>query len=117
MAIDLPRLASDANQRVPVQDTEFLVDVLGRYVCSTWDDATNNGGVGFDAIIIGAGMFGAYCAEKIYRHGANLRVLVLDAGPLLVTEHVQNLSRIGLDAGGTVTVAKNSDDPGTRNRV
>lgn len=117
MAVDLPRLVSDPNQRIQVQDTEFLVDVLGRYVCSTWDDATNNGGVAFDAIVIGAGMFGAYCAEKIYRHGPNLRVLVLDAGPLLVTEHVQNLSRIGLDAGGPVTVVKNSDDPGTRNRV
>jgi choline dehydrogenase-like flavoprotein len=117
MVVDLPRLVSDPNQRVQVQDTEFLVDVLGRYVCSTWDDATNNGGVAFDAIVIGAGMFGAYCAEKIYRHGPNLRVLMLDAGPLLVTEHVQNLSRIGLDAAGAVTVVKNSDDPGTRNRV
>lgn len=117
MAVDLPRLVSDPNQRIQVQDTEFLVDVLGRYICSAWDDATNNGGVAFDAIVIGAGMFGAYCAEKIYRHGPNLRVLVLDAGPLLVTEHVQNLSRIGLDAGGAVTVVKNSDDPGTRNRV
>src|SRR6266487_4077674 len=119
MAIDLARLVPhpDPTQRVQVQDTEFLVDVLGRFVCSTWDDATNNGGVAFDAIVIGGGMFGAYCAEKIYRHGPNLRVLVLDAGALLVTEHVQNLSRIGLDAGGTVAVAKNSDDPGTRNRV
>jgi hypothetical protein len=43
-------------------------------------------------------MFGAYCAEKIYRH-ANLRVLVLDAGSFLVSEHVQNLSKIGLNAG------------------
>ena len=119
MAIDLARLVPhpDPTQRVQVQDTEFLVDVLGRFVCSTWDDATNNGGVAFDAIVIGGGMFGAYCAEKIYRHGPNLRVLVFDAGALLVTEHVQNLSRIGLDAAGTVTVAKNSDDPGTRNRV
>ncbi len=117
MAVDLPRLIPNPNLRVQVQDTEFLVDVLGRYVCSTWDDATNNGGVAFDAIVIGAGMFGAYCAEKIYRHGPNLRVLVLDAGPLLVTEHVQNLARIGLDPGGAVMVAKNSDDPGTRNRV
>jgi choline dehydrogenase-like flavoprotein len=117
VAIDLPRLVPDPNQRVQTQDTEFLVDVLGRYICSTWGDATNNGGVTFDAIVIGAGMFGAYCAEKIYRHGPNLRVLVLDAGALLVTEHVQNLSRIGLDPGGAVTVVKNSDDPGTRNRV
>src|SRR5437867_8712767 len=117
MAVDLPRLVPDPNQRVQVQDTEFLVDVLGRFVCSTWDDATNNGGVAFDAIVIGGGMFGAYCAEKIYRHGPNLRVLVLDAGALLVTEHVQNLSRIGLDAGGAVKVEFNNQDPGPRERV
>lgn len=71
-------------------------------------------------------MFGAYCAEKIYRLGPNLRVLVLDAGPLLVTEHVQNLARIGLNAPGPkkdpsgtidVPVVVNADDPGTRERV
>jgi hypothetical protein len=104
------------NDRVPVQETEFSLDVLGRYICSTWDEATQNGGVGFDAVVIGAGMFGAYCAEKLYRH-SNLRVLVLDAGALLVTEHVQNLSRIGLNAGGAVAVETNAQDPGARERV
>lgn len=128
MAIRLPRLIPhpDVNERVEVQDTEFSLDVLGRYVCSTWDEATVNGGVAFDAVVIGAGMFGAYCAEKIYRLGPNLRVLVLDAGSLLVTEHVQNLSRIGLNAAGpktdptgafAVPVITNADDPGTRERV
>ena len=40
------------------------------------------GGFPFDVIVVGAGMFGAYCAEKLYRLGAysGLRVLVLDAG-------------------------------------
>ena len=69
--------------RVEVQETAFSIDVPGRYVCSTWDEATNNGGVQFDVVVIGAGMFGAYCAEKIYRN-SNLRVLVLDAGSFLV---------------------------------
>ena len=116
MPTDLPRLFPDQNQRVAVQDSEFSQDVLGRYICSTWDETTLNGGVGFDAVVIGAGMFGAYCAEKIYRH-ANARVLVLDAGCLLVTEHVQNLARIGLNAGGAVKVEFNSQDPGPRERV
>ncbi len=44
-------------------------------------------------------MFGAYCAEKIYRN-SGLRVLVIDAGSYLVSEHVQNLARIGLNAAG-----------------
>jgi hypothetical protein len=107
---------TQTNQTVEVQDTAFAIDVLGRYVCSTWDEAVNNGGVPFDVVVIGAGMFGAYCAEKIYRH-ANLRVLVLEAGPLLVSEHVQNLSRIGLNAAGAVQVSSNSQDPGPRERV
>lgn len=101
---------------VEVQETSFSIDVLGRYICNTWDEATNNGGRAFDAIVIGAGMFGAYCAEKIYRIG-NSKVLVLDAGSLLVTEHVQNLSRIGLNTAGAVKVTTNAEDPGTRERV
>src|SRR6185436_17415840 len=104
------------NNRVEVQETEFTLDVVGRYICNTWDEATQNGGVAFDAVVIGAGMFGAYCAEKIYRN-SNARVLVLDAGAILVTEHVQNLSRLGLNAGGAVAVEFNQQDPGARERV
>lgn len=103
----------DTGTRTPIQDTTLSFDVLGRYICNTWDEAINNGGVSFDAVVIGAGMFGAYCAEKIYRH-ANLRVLVLEAGPFLVSEHVQNLARIGLNTAGAATVDKNSKDPGTQ---
>lgn len=115
MAGNLSRLINAADT-VAVQETAFSIDVLGRYICSTWDEATLNGGVEFDAVVLGAGMFGAYCAEKIYRH-ANMRVLVLDAGSLLVTEHVQNLSRIGLNAGGAVKVETNDQDPGAREQV
>ena len=99
---------------VEVQETTFSIDVLGRYICSTYDEAINNGGFPFDVVVIGAGMYGAYVAEKIYRKGqGNLRVLVLDAGSFLVSEHVQNLSRIGLNAAGPVTA-----DPGVpRERV
>ena len=76
---------------VEVQETTFSLDILGRYICNTYDQAINNGGFPFDAIVIGAGMYGAYIAEKIYRGGnGNLRVLVLDAGALLS----RNTSRI-----------------------
>src|SRR5215204_1056181 len=104
------------NQTVEVQETDFSIDVLGRYICSTYDEAVNNEGRPFDAIVIGAGMFGAYCAEKIYRKG-NMRVLMLDAGAFLVSEHVQNLARIGLNTAGAVKVPSNDKDPGTRERV
>jgi len=118
MAGNLPRLlpTTDPADRVEVQETAFSIDVPARYVCSTWDEATNNGGVPFDVVVIGAGMFGAYCAEKIFRN-SNLRVLVLDAGSFLVSEHVQNLARIGLNVAGAIRVPSNADDPGTRERV
>jgi hypothetical protein len=78
-----------------VQRTTMSLDVLGRFVCSTWDEAVGNGGAPFDAVIVGAGMFGGYCADKISRGpGARpLRVLVLEAGSFLVPTHVQNLPR------------------------
>lgn len=118
MPTNLPRLipTSNQNDRVVVQDTEFSMDVVGRYVCSTWDEATQNGGVAIDAVVIGAGMFGAYFAEKLYRN-SNMRVLVLDAGCLLVTEHVQNLARIGLNSAGAAKVEFNHQDLGTREWV
>jgi hypothetical protein len=103
----------DTGQPVAVQETTLALDVLGRFVCNTWDEATSSGGVQFDTVVVGSGMFGAYCAEKIYRH-ANLRVLVLEAGPFLVSEHVQNLTRIGINPGGAVAVPDNASDPGTR---
>src|SRR5215831_15517292 len=103
----------DTTQTIPIQNTTLAVDVLGRYVSNTWDEAVNNGGIPFDAVVIGAGMFGAYCAEKIFR-GANLRVLVLDAGPFLVSEHTQNLARIGLSVPGAASVPNAASDPGPR---
>ncbi|PYL08600.1 MAG: GMC family oxidoreductase, partial [Verrucomicrobia bacterium] len=115
MAANLPRLV-DATDKVDVQNTAFATDVVGRFICNSWDEATQNGGVGFDAVVIGGGMFGGYCAEKIYRH-ANVRVLVLDAGCLLVTEHVQNLSRMGLNAAGAIMVQSDNQDPGPRENV
>jgi hypothetical protein len=99
----------DGSQTTVIQETTFSHDVLGRYICNTWDEAVNNGGAPFDAIVLGSGMFGAYCAEKIYRQGAasNKRVLVLEAGGFLVSEHVQNLARIGINVASSVT-----SDPG-----
>src|SRR5260370_39135466 len=93
---------------VEAQETTFSLDVLGRYICNTYDEAVNNGGFPVDAIVIGAGMYGSYVAEKIYRQGkGNLRVLLLEAGGFLVSEHVQNLSRIGFKSAAAVPA-----DPG-----
>lgn len=104
----IPFLAPAGGQ-VPVQTTSFAIDAVARYVCSTWDEATANGGAPFDAVVVGAGMYGAYCATKIFRRHAGKRVLLLDAGRFMVTEHVQNLSRIGLNVAAPIDPAQ---DPG-----
>jgi hypothetical protein len=99
---NLPFLNPDPKNKVDVQRTTFTVDVLGRFICNSWDEATRptlasdirHAASAFDAIVIGSGMYGAYCAEKIWRQGG--KVLVLEAGPFLVSEHAQNLARIGL---------------------
>src|SRR5215203_4178585 len=100
----LPRLipAANPNDTVEVQDTTLGMDIVSRYHCNTWEEVASNGGAPFDVIVIGAGMFGAYCAEKIYRCGDKslLRVLVLDGGGLLVSEHAQNLSPMDLVGPG-----------------
>src|SRR5258706_294781 len=63
----LPRLNADASAKVDIQETDFSHDLFGRFVCSTWDEVVNNGGAPFDAVVIGAGMFGRACAGELYR--------------------------------------------------
>jgi choline dehydrogenase-like flavoprotein len=98
MGKGLYSLVEKLDQPVDVQSTTLSIDVMGRYVCSTWDEAVDNGGPPFDAVVIGSGMFGGYCAEKIFRMGERkgLRVLVLEAGPFLAATHLQNLPKLGL---------------------
>jgi choline dehydrogenase-like flavoprotein len=97
--------------------TTFTRDVLGRYACNTFDealvtvDANARAAAGlppsgdlrpFDFIIIGGGTFGAALAEHLWfrSKNSNERILVLDGGPFLLPEHVQNLPVLGLNAGG-----------------
>ncbi|GAB3304804.1 hypothetical protein GCM10027451_10730 [Geodermatophilus aquaeductus] len=122
---DLPRLlpATDAGDRVQVQQTAFSHDVLGRFVCNSWDEveaSLADGAFPFDVVVVGAGMFGGYCAEKLYRLGtdAGLRVLVLDAGAMLLPVHVQNLpQRLGGSLGGPRYARTRDDGTGVHNVV
>ena len=103
---------TEADHLTDVQETTFSYDVVGRYICNTWEEAVSNGGAPFDVIVLGAGMFGAYCATKVFRGGTK-RVLVLEAGGFLVSEHVQNMARLGLNVPAPVFT-----DPGVaRERV
>ena len=109
----LPRLLP-APQQVQVQETAFTTDALGRFICSTWEEATETGGQPFSAVIVGAGAYGAYLAAKIFRRRPNKRILLLDAGSLLVSEHVQNLGRVGFDPPPPIPPAS---DPGVARAI
>jgi choline dehydrogenase-like flavoprotein len=98
------------------QETDFTRDVLGRYICNGMDEAlasTNPNGQRqngapqndarpFDIIVIGGGSFGPIFAQHLFfaDQAHSHRILVLDAGPLVLTEHVQNLPVLGLNPPG-----------------
>jgi hypothetical protein len=102
-----------------LQPTDFALDVLGRYVCNTFDEALANSDFSyragatdrngnalpprgdmrpFDIIIIGGGTFGAAVAEQLWFRstGRSERILVLEAGPFFLAEHQQNLPSLNL---------------------
>jgi hypothetical protein len=101
--VPLPRLLP-APQQVQVQETAFTTDALSRFICSTWEEATGNGGQPFSVVIVGAGAYGAYLAAKVFRRRPNKRILLLDAGSWLVSEHVQNLGRVGFDGSSDLSM-------------
>lgn len=122
MPIDLPRLNPDPNQRVQTQDTEFSRDVLGRYICNTFEEAERSTrkeaqpeiGRGerldakkFDIVVIGGGTFGAAFAEHVWfrDQAKQRRILVLEAGPFVLPEHNQNLPMVGLGVADPSSVA------------
>ena len=122
---DLPRLVPTTYpaNRVQVQETKFSHDVLGRYVCNDWEEiqaARDDGGFPFDAVVIGGGMFGAYCAAKLFWRGGGhaLRVLVIDAGAFLLGTHIQNFPRrLGGSIGGPRYPRAKEDGTGAHNVI
>jgi choline dehydrogenase-like flavoprotein len=91
--------------------TTFTRDVLGRYVCNTLQEARDSIAAGarpFDFIIIGGGTFGAALAEHLWFRSSKRseRILVLEAGPFILPEHVQNLPVLGLDPAVPSSVAE-----------
>jgi choline dehydrogenase-like flavoprotein len=87
------------------QVTDFTKDVFGRYVCNGLDEALRStdrsvkpDAKPFDVIILGGGTFGPVLAHQIFQRDAarQHRVLVLEAGPFVLPEHVQNLPMMGL---------------------
>jgi hypothetical protein len=92
--------------------THFSHDVLGRYICNTWEEAMASMDAGarpdakpFDVIVVGGGSFGSVLAQSLFYRDPNKRILVLEAGLLAVPEHVQNLPVLGLDPPGPTRIA------------
>ncbi|HEV2148086.1 MAG TPA: family 16 glycoside hydrolase [Longimicrobiaceae bacterium] len=87
--------------KIGVEKTHFTLDVLGRYTCNTdmeAAEATNRPDARpFDVIVIGGGSFGPILAQNVFFDDTthSRRVLVLDAGPLALPEHQQNLPVLG----------------------
>lgn len=90
-------------------ETSFSRDVVGRYTMNAWHeamDSTNQNPPSgprpdarkFDLVIVGGGAFGAalgqYLFERDRKHSH--RILVLEEGPLVLPEHVQNMPLVDL---------------------
>jgi hypothetical protein len=109
MASHLPRLTPYPIEKVDYQETSFSVDAVARNVCNTWEEAMTN--PAFDAVVVGSGMFGAYCADKLFRDAKAKRTLVLEAGGFLVAEHYQDLPDIGLNVPEPMDPARDNGLP------
>ena len=103
------------------QATDFTRDVLGRYLCNGLDEAIRSADSGarpdarpFDIIVIGGGSFGGVLAQHLFHNDKthSHRILVLEGGPFLLPEHVQNLPMLGLNPP-----APSTTDPGPRAEV
>lgn len=87
--------------KIGTEQTHFTLDVLGRFTCNTAEEANAAMDRGdarpFDVIVIGGGSFGPIMAENVFFDdlGHSRRVLVLDAGPMVLPEHQQNLPVLG----------------------
>ena len=81
---------------VGIEKTSFTLDVIGRFTCNT--DAEVLAATGrpdarpFDVIVIGGGSFGPILAENVFFDDKthSRRVLVLEAGLMVLPEHQQN---------------------------
>jgi choline dehydrogenase-like flavoprotein len=93
------------------QRTDFSVDIAGRYTCNGLDEALASVGAGgrsFDLIVVGGGSFGAALAQQLFANDQAQvhRVLVLEAGPLALPEHVQNMPLQGLGVPPATSIAQ-----------
>jgi hypothetical protein len=86
------------------EPTSFTLDNMGRFLCNTLPEALDSAAQTvagrrreFDVIVIGGGTFGAVVAEHLLvtDRTRSRRILVLEGGPFVLPEHVQNMPFIG----------------------
>jgi hypothetical protein len=91
-------------QLLTSEPTSFTLDNMGRFLCNTLQEASDSAAQivagrrrDFDAIVIGGGTFGAVIAEHLLvtDRTRSRRILVLEAGPFVLPEHVQNMPFMG----------------------
>jgi choline dehydrogenase-like flavoprotein len=91
-------------QPTPTPQTQFTRDIYGRYMCNSFTEAVQSGP--FDVVIIGGGAFGLTLAQDLFFRSTNVpaltpdnfRILVLEAGPFALAEHVQDVPNLQLQA-------------------
>src|SRR4051794_24917517 len=86
------------------ESSSFTLDNMGRFLCNTLQEALDSSAQviagrqrDFDVIIVGGGTFGAVVAEHLFTTDVtrSRRILVLEAGPFVLPEHVQNMPFLG----------------------
>jgi hypothetical protein len=86
------------------EPTSFTLDNMGRFLCNTLQEGRDSAleTVGgrkrdFDIIVIGGGTFGAVIADRLFTADVtrSRRILVLEAGPFVLPEHMQNMPFLG----------------------
>jgi len=94
------------------QTTDFTKDSVGRFIFNGLDEALAStaaapAGRPFDIVVVGGGTFGSAMAQHLLfaDRTHSHRILVLEGGPYLLPEHVQNMPMIGLNVPSATSIA------------
>src|SRR6266536_2921782 len=94
------------------QTTDFTKDSIGRFIFNGLDEALASTTAApwarpFDIVVVGGGTFGSAIAQHLLfaDRTHSHRILVLEGGPYLLPEHVQDMPMIGLNVPSATSIA------------